>query len=99
MQLMPSTATAYSVKDPFSPRESIAAGAKLLAALLDRYDGDRQLATAAYNAGTAAVTRYKGVPPYAETKNYVAKVEALYGAYQLALAKQVGANQKAGATL
>jgi hypothetical protein len=99
MQLMPATATAYQVKDPFSPRESIGAGAKLLAALLERYDGDRTLATAAYNAGTAAVARYKGVPPYAETKSYVAKVEALYGAYQLALAKKVGANAKAGALL
>lgn len=95
MQLMPSTATAYKVKDPFSPRESIAAGAKLLAALLERYDGDRRLATAAYNAGTAAVARYNGVPPYAETRTYVAKVEALYGAYQVALAKKVGANEKA----
>ena len=99
MQLMPATAAAYDVKNPFSPRESIGAGAKLLAQLLERYDGDRKLATAAYNAGTAAVARYKGVPPYAETKSYVAKVEALYGAYQLALARKVGANAKAGATL
>lgn len=99
MQLMPTTASAYEVKDSFSPRESIAAGAKLLATLLERYDGDRRLATAAYNAGTAAVARYKGVPPYAETRAYVAKVEALYGAYQVALGRQVGAAAKAGATL
>lgn len=48
-QLMPATSTAYEVKNPFSPRESIGAGAKLLANLLERYDGDRRLATAAYD--------------------------------------------------
>ena len=78
MQLMPETAQEYGVRDPFSPQQSIEGGARYMRALLRRYNGDRPLAAAAYNAGIGAVTRYKGVPPYAETLAYVDKVMALY---------------------
>ena len=86
MQLLPATAREYRVKDPFSPVQSIQGGARYLGALLRRYKGDRQLAAAAYNAGIGTVARYGGIPPYAETQAYVAKVEALYGLYATALA-------------
>jgi soluble lytic murein transglycosylase-like protein len=85
MQLMPTTAKLYRVKDPFSASDSIGGGAHLLADLLHRYKGDHQLAAAAYNAGVAAVSKYGGVPPYAETQAYVAKVDALFHLYQVAL--------------
>ncbi|HVF33693.1 MAG TPA: lytic transglycosylase domain-containing protein [Candidatus Saccharimonadia bacterium] len=85
MQLLPATAKDYGVTDPFSAAQSIAGGARHLARLLRRYDGDRVLAAAAYNAGEGAVARYGGVPPYAETEAYVAKVDALYALYAEAL--------------
>lgn len=85
MQLMPETAEVYAVKDPYSAAESIAAGARHLRSLLRLYKGDRTLTAAAYNAGQGAVARYGGVPPYAETQKYVAKVEALYALYAAAL--------------
>jgi hypothetical protein len=85
MQLLPATSREYRVKDPFSPVQSIQGGARYLGALLRRYKGDRQLAAAAYNAGIGTVARYGGIPPYAETQAYVAKVEALYGLYTTAL--------------
>lgn len=86
MQLMPATAAEYGVIDPYSADESIRAGARHLKSLMALYGGDRTLAAAAYNAGVGTVTRYGGVPPYRETRDYVAKVEALYGAYRAALA-------------
>jgi hypothetical protein len=85
MQLLPKTAAEYRVKDPFAPSEAIAGGARMLRDLLKRYKGDRQLATAAYNAGIGTVAKYGGVPPYAETIAYVAKVDALYARYKDAL--------------
>ena len=85
MQMMPTTSAQYQVKDPFSPTESINAGAKMLSELQRRYKGDRQLATAAYNAGIGTVTRYGGVPPYAETLGYIEKVDVLYVLYLKAL--------------
>ena len=85
MQLMPATAKDYKVRDPFSPKESIAAGARYLRALLRKFKGDRTLAAAAYNAGTGAVSKYRGVPPYRETMEYVAKVDALFELYSNAL--------------
>lgn len=85
MQLMPQTAQFYAVRDPFSPSQSIDAGARHMAYLLRRYQNDYTLAAAAYNAGEGAVTRYKGVPPFAETRAYVVKVNALYRAYKAAL--------------
>ncbi len=74
MQLMPETARRLGVKDVFDPAENVHGGTKLLRMLLDRYDGDRRLALAAYNAGEDAVSRYDGVPPYRETQNYVERI-------------------------
>ncbi|WP_305805895.1 lytic transglycosylase domain-containing protein [Stenotrophomonas sp. YIM B06876] len=85
MQLMPEVAGAYGVKDPFSAQQSISAGARHMQSLLRRYDGNRTLAAAAYNAGTGAVSHYGGVPPYAETRRYIDKVLALYTRYREAL--------------
>jgi len=77
MQLMPGTAREYGVTNAFDPRANIEAGTKHLKALLDRYD--LALALAAYNAGEAAVERYGGVPPFPETRDYVARVMARLG--------------------
>lgn len=85
MQLMPGTAALYQVDDPFSAAQSIDAGARHMRMLLQRYDGDRTLAAAAYNAGVGAVARYDGVPPYAETEAYIGKVRALYARYRKAM--------------
>ena len=85
MQLLPEVASEYGVSDPFSPAQSINAGARHLKALARRYHGDRTLVAAAYNAGIGAVTRHGGVPPYAETREYVDKVLALYARYKAAL--------------
>jgi hypothetical protein len=85
MQLMPDVIADYSVADPFSAKQSILAGAKYLKALETHYDGDRILASAAYNAGPGAVTQYGGVPPYAETRAYIAKVNSLYTSYRKAM--------------
>lgn len=86
MQLMPDTAKQYRVANPLSPAQSIRGGARYLSRLLERYAGDRVLAAAAYNAGPGAVAKFGGVPPYRETQAYVRKVEALYRAYDVALA-------------
>jgi soluble lytic murein transglycosylase-like protein len=75
MQLMPATARQYSVADPYDPESNIEAGIKHLRSLLDRLPVN--LAIAAYNAGEAAVQRFRGVPPYPETRDYVAKVLSL----------------------
>lgn len=85
MQLMPETARDYGVVDPLSAAQSIDGGARHMRALLRRYNGDKVLSAAAYNAGIGAVTRYKGVPPYAETLAYVDKVMALYARYREAM--------------
>ncbi len=85
MQLMPDVIRDYGVADPFSAKQSILAGAKYLKALEASYEGDRILTAAAYNAGPGAVAQYSGVPPYAETREYVAKVSALYMSYRKAM--------------
>ena len=85
MQLMPEVSKEYGVKDPYSATESIDAGARHLKSLLKRYDNDLTLVAAAYNAGIGVVTKYKGVPPYAETKAYIDKVMALHARYREAI--------------
>lgn len=77
MQLMPATAKALDA-DPRDPAQNIDAGARLLRELLIKYDGDVVKALSAYNAGAGAVDRYRGMPPYAETQNYVDKVIRTY---------------------
>ncbi|MCC6586124.1 MAG: lytic transglycosylase domain-containing protein [Bryobacterales bacterium] len=71
MQLMPATAAALGVMDPFNPEDNVNGGAKYLKQLLSRYSGDLRLALGAYNAGPARVDQYGDVPPIAETQNYV----------------------------
>jgi soluble lytic murein transglycosylase-like protein len=80
MQLMPGTASTYGVINPFDPSQNVAAGVSYLHDLLLRYHGNVALALAAYNAGSGAVAKYGGIPPYAETRGYVANVTALYRA-------------------
>lgn len=78
MQLMPETARQLGVADPFDARQNLGGGTRYLAGLMEQYRGDLTLALAGYNAGPAAVERYDGVPPYAETQHYVEKVMRLY---------------------
>jgi len=78
MQLMPATIGRLSVGDAFDPHENIGAGVRYLRQLLDQFQGDLTLALAAYNAGENAVLRYRGVPPYQETRDYVRKILSQY---------------------
>jgi len=78
MQLMPTTARELGVRDAYDPEDNIRAGCAYLRRLIDRYDGNEELALAAYNAGAQAVDRHGGrVPPYRETRDYVKKVGAI----------------------
>lgn len=78
MQLMPGTAKALNVNDPYNARDNIEGGVKYLKGLMDRFGGDMKLALAAYNAGPNAVKKYNGVPPYNETQNYVKNIMSMY---------------------
>jgi len=78
MQLMPETARQYGVKNVFDAGENIEGGVKFLKDLQKTYDRQTDLILAAYNAGREAVTKYDGVPPFAETESYVGRVKRLY---------------------
>ena len=78
MQLMPATARRFNVSNAFDPQQNIMAGAKYLAWLTKRFNGNTSLVLASYNAGEGNVAKYGGIPPFKETQNYVAKVMAYY---------------------
>ena len=84
MQLMPATARELNVSNPFDPGQNVDAGVRHLKHLLDNFNGDVGLSLAAYNAGQGAVQRNGGVPPFAETRNYVRRITSLYGKGDLA---------------
>lgn len=85
MQLMPNTQAELDVSDPFNPQDNIQGGARYLSQLLAQFNGDFELAAAAYNAGPGAVNKYGGVPPYDETQEYVRRVKILHRRYGQAL--------------
>jgi len=84
MQLMPKTAKAQGVNDPFDPTANIEGGVKLLAHLYERYKGNLDLTLSGYNAGETAVNKHNGVPPYSETRNYIIKVRRYLDSYRQA---------------
>lgn len=93
MQLIPSTARRFGVSNAFDAEENIQGGVRYLRFLLDYYQGDYAKAIAAYNAGESAVDKYNGVPPYAETQNYVYQVARNLRAARLAAPKNIAAKE------
>jgi len=82
MQLIPETASDLDVSNPFDPTQSIRGGSSYLRKMLNRFDGNLDLALAAYNAGPTTVQRYGGVPPYEETQRYIKKVRHYLNHYR-----------------
>jgi soluble lytic murein transglycosylase-like protein len=78
MQLIPDTSARFNVKQPFDPEQNLRGGLAYLRWLLAYFEGDVSLVAAAYNAGEGAVNRYRGVPPYAETRGYVKRIMSLF---------------------
>jgi hypothetical protein len=95
MQLMPATASALGVQDSFKPEENVRGGSTYLDELLTRYHDNLALALAAYNAGPGAVDKYRGIPPYSETRAYVARV--IHEFNRRVLAREALARQLASA--
>ena len=82
MQLMPETARLHNVSDAYDPSDNVDGGVRHLKMLLERYQGDLQLSLAAYNAGSGAVEKHGGIPPFAETREYVRRVLRFYDSYR-----------------
>jgi soluble lytic murein transglycosylase-like protein len=78
MQLMPGTASRHGVSNPFDPEDNVRGGVRELVRLLNLYAGDLPLTLAAYNAGEGAVAKYRGIPPYRETRDYVVRILSMY---------------------
>ena len=92
MQLIPSTAKRFGVSNTFHPAQNIEGGVRYLKYLMQLYGGDERLALAAYNAGEGAVAKYKGIPPYPETQNYVYQVGKKLGQSRVAEKKAQAAS-------
>ena len=82
MQLMPDTARLHNVIDAFDPSDNVEGGVRHLKMLLERYQGSLELSLAAYNAGSGAVEKHGGIPPFAETREYVRRVLRFYDSYR-----------------
>jgi soluble lytic murein transglycosylase len=82
MQIMPANLNEFGVSDPFNPRDNVMGGTRYLKSLLEKYNSNLTLTLAAYNAGPGAVDKYKTIPPYPETEQYVEKVLRLYSQYK-----------------
>jgi len=97
MQLMPDTAALLDVADPYDPDQNVRGGTVFLRRMLDRFGGRVDLALAAYNAGPKAVERHGGIPPYAETRDYVRRILGLYAGPELVAVKAPYAGAARGA--
>jgi len=96
MQILPTTAKSLGIADPQDPQRNLEAGSRYLRSLLSRFDGDVELALAAYNAGPTTVARYGGMPPYPETLRYVSRVLRLYLAHHRSAWNLVGSQVPPG---
>lgn len=82
MQIMPENFEALKINDPFDPWENVMGGTFYMKSMIERFNGDLNLALAAYNAGPGVVERYNCIPPYSETKKYIQRVRSIKKSYQ-----------------